>query len=61
MTKKQQDSKSLQEALKDVEWFERRVAELKAELDKLSPNRQELLRRELDEEGDTTEPGKVEE
>jgi len=38
-------------------WFERKVAELKAELDKLPEGRQEQLRRELDSEG----PGKVSE
>jgi hypothetical protein len=32
------------------EWFERQVAELKAELEKLPADRQEQFRRELDEE-----------
>ena len=35
---------------KDRVWFERQVAELKAELEKLPADRQEQLRRELDEE-----------
>jgi hypothetical protein len=35
---------------KDREWFERQVAELKAELEKLPADRQEQFRRELDEE-----------
>ena len=41
---------------KDRAWFERRVAELKAELDKLPVDRQEQLKRELNE----NESGKVE-
>ena len=36
---------------KDRTWFERKVAELKAELDKLPAHRQEQLRRELEDEG----------
>jgi hypothetical protein len=32
------------------EWFEQKVAELKAELEKLPADRQEQLRRELEEE-----------
>ena len=35
---------------KDREWFERKVAELKAELDKLPADRQERLMRELEDE-----------
>jgi hypothetical protein len=35
---------------KDREWFERKVAELKAELDKLPADRQEQLKRELEAE-----------
>jgi hypothetical protein len=35
---------------KDRAWFERKVAELKAELDKLPADRQEQLRRELESE-----------
>ena len=34
----------------DQAWFERKVAELKAELQKLPADRQEQLRRELQEE-----------
>jgi hypothetical protein len=34
---------------KDQAWFERKVAELKAELEKLPADRQEQLRRELKE------------
>ena len=36
---------------KDRAWFERKVAELKTELEKLPTNRQEQLKRELDKEG----------
>jgi hypothetical protein len=35
---------------KDQAWFERKVAELKAELEKLPADRQEQLRRELERE-----------
>ena len=34
---------------KDREWFERKVAELKAELEKLPADRQEQFRRDLEE------------
>jgi len=34
---------------KDRAWFERKVAELKAELEKLPADRQEQLKRELEE------------
>jgi len=37
-------------AAKDRAWFERKVAELKAELEKLPADRQEQLRRELEDE-----------
>ena len=37
------------EPKKDRAWFERKVAELKAELEKLPADRQEQLRRELEE------------
>jgi hypothetical protein len=37
---------------KDRAWFERKVAELKAELDKLPWDRQEQLGRELERRGD---------
>ena len=37
---------------KDRAWFERKVAELKAELEKLPADRQEQLRRELEDEGE---------
>lgn len=36
-------------AKKDRAWFDRKVAELRAELEKLPADRQEQLRRELDE------------
>ena len=35
---------------KDGAWFERKVAELKTELEKLPTDRQEQLNRELDKE-----------
>ena len=37
---------------KDRAWFERKLAELRAELEKLPADRQEQLRRELEDEGD---------
>ena len=37
---------------KDRAWFERKVAELITELEKLPADRQEQLRRELEDEGD---------
>jgi hypothetical protein len=37
---------------KDRAWFERKVAELKTELEKLPVDRQEQLKRELESEGD---------
>ena len=37
---------------KDRAWFERRVAELKAALEKLPAGRQEQLKRELEREGE---------
>jgi hypothetical protein len=37
---------------KDRAWFERKVAELRAELEKLPADRQEQLRRKLEDEGD---------
>ena len=36
---------------KDRAWFDRKVAELKTELEKLPTDRQEQLKRELDKEG----------
>ena len=38
------------EPKKDQEWFERKVAELKTELEKLPADRQEELRRKLEDE-----------
>jgi hypothetical protein len=38
------------EPKRDQAWFERTVAELKAELEKLPPERQEELLRELEEQ-----------
>jgi hypothetical protein len=35
---------------RDQAWFERKVAELKTELERLPADRQEQLRRELEEE-----------
>jgi hypothetical protein len=37
---------------KDQAWFERKVAELKTELEKLPADRQEQLMRELEQEGE---------
>jgi hypothetical protein len=37
---------------KDQAWFERKVAELKAELEKLPADRQEQLKRELEKESE---------
>jgi len=39
-------------AAKDRAWFEQKVAELKAELNKLPADRQEQLRRELESESE---------
>lgn len=54
MKGKRQDSRAAgkpkKKAAKDQAWFERKVAELKAELDKLPADRQEQLRRELEDE-----------
>jgi hypothetical protein len=58
MKRKRQDSraagklKTKAAPKKDRAWFERKVAELKAELEKLPADRQEQLRRELQEEGE---------
>jgi hypothetical protein len=62
MKGKRKDSKAKRKAKtkaapKDRAWFEQKVAELKAELEKLPKDRQEQLKREL-EEG---EPEKTEE
>jgi len=46
---KRTDKRKQAPAKKDQAWFERKVAELKAELEKLPAERQEQLRRELDE------------
>ncbi len=43
-------SKSKAAPKKDQAWFERKVAELKAELEKSPEDRQEQLRRELEDE-----------
>jgi len=56
MKRKRQDSrvagkpKTKAAPKKDRAWFERKVAELNAELDKLPADRQEQLRRELEDE-----------
>jgi hypothetical protein len=53
MKGKRQDSragKSKAASKKDRAWFERKVAELKAELDKLAADRQEQFKRDLERE-----------
>jgi len=52
MNRKQQDSRTAgkPKTKQDREWFERKVAQLKAELDKSPADRQEQLRRELQDE-----------
>jgi hypothetical protein len=40
------------EPKKDRAWFERKVAELKGELEKLPADRQKQLKRELEQEGE---------
>jgi hypothetical protein len=56
MKGKRQDSSAANEPKtktvlkKDRKWFERKVAELKAEVDKLPADRQEQLRRKLEDE-----------
>lgn len=57
MKGKRRYSKTKAVTAKDREWSERKVAELKAELEKLPPNRQEELRRELETEPEEGEPG----
>jgi hypothetical protein len=58
MKEKRQDSrtsgkpKTKAAPKRDREWFERKVAELKAELDTLPADRQEQLKRELEEESE---------
>ena len=58
MREKRQDSKGTSKPKKkaapkkDREWFEQKVAELKAELDKLPADRQEQLRRKLEAESE---------
>lgn len=55
MKGKRQDSRAAGKpkknaAAKNRAWFERKVAELKAELEKLPADRQEQLRREFEDE-----------
>ncbi len=50
MTKRAGRPKKRAARKKDRTWFERKVAELKAELEKLPADRQEQLRRELEDE-----------
>ena len=62
MKGKRQDSRAAGKpkktaAPKDRDWFERKVAELKAELEKLPADRQEQLRRELEDEGTGSNDG----
>ncbi len=57
MRKKRQDARAAgkpktKAAPKDRAWFERKVADLKAELEKLPVRRQQQLRRELESEGE---------
>jgi hypothetical protein len=47
---KKRTGKAKKTAAMKKEWFERQVAELKAELEKLPADRQEQLRRELEQE-----------
>lgn len=47
MNKRTDDAKTEAAPKNDQVWFERKVAELKAELEKLPPDRQEQLKREL--------------
>ena len=49
---KKRTGKTKKTGRKDRAWFERKVAELKTELEKLPADRQEQLRRELEDEGD---------
>jgi hypothetical protein len=48
MTKRSGKAKKKAAAKKDRAWFERKVAELKAELDKLPAERKEQFRRDLE-------------
>jgi hypothetical protein len=52
MTKRTGKPKKAGTPEKKRAWFERKVAELKAEAAKLAADRQEELRRELEGEGD---------
>jgi len=61
MKEKRQDSRVAGKAKKktapkkDQAWFERKVAELKTELEKLPADRQEQLKRELEGKGEREE------
>ena len=50
MTKRTGKAKKKAAPKKDRAWFERKVAELKTELEKLPADRQEQLKRELEDE-----------
>jgi hypothetical protein len=50
MRKRTGKAKKLEAPKKDRAWFERKVAELRAELEKLPADRQEQLMRELEKE-----------
>ncbi len=50
MTKRTSKAKKTATPKKDRAWFERKVAELKTELEKLPADRQAQLRRELEDE-----------
>jgi hypothetical protein len=52
MTKRTGKAKKKATPKKDRAWFERKVAELKTELEKLPADRQEQLKRELGSEED---------
>jgi hypothetical protein len=52
MTKRSGKAKKHAPPKKDRAWFERKVAELKCELDKLQVDRREQLKRKLETEKD---------
>jgi len=57
MTKRANKPKKKPELKKDREWFERKVAELKADLEKLPADRQDQLKRDLEEGQDVEQWG----
>jgi hypothetical protein len=52
VTRRRGKAKNKAAPKKDRAWFERKVAELKVELDKLPPDRQQQVKRELETEED---------